>query len=92
MAELIKKLLGASWLVTILGWLMTALGVTSTVGWKNPDGSINWIAVAMAIIGAVLSRKLKQDNVTGGTVSQPTVSNPPQLPAKVSVMAPEVTK
>jgi len=90
MKELIKKLLGASWLVTVLGWVGTYLGITSTVGWSTPDGHINWMAFIMAVIGAVLARKVKGDQVTGGRVSQPTVENPPVLPPKVSVMAPEV--
>lgn len=68
MLELIKKLLGASWEVTIIGWFATALGVTSTVGWTKPDGTINWAAVGLAVLGAIFSRMTKQSNVTGGSV------------------------
>ena len=68
MLDLIKKLLGASWITTALGWIGTALGV-SIVGWHNPDGTVNWIVVAMAIVGAVLARRTKDISVTGGQVA-----------------------
>jgi hypothetical protein len=68
MLDLIKKLLGASWLVTVLGWVATYLGVTSTVGWFKPDGTVNWMGVALGIVGAVLFRVTKQSNVTGGSI------------------------
>jgi hypothetical protein len=90
MMELIKKLLGASWVTTVLGWLATYLGITSTVGWFTPDGKVNWWAVGLAIVGAAFSRKVKGDQVTGGTVSQPTVVNTPVLPPNPSALAPEV--
>jgi hypothetical protein len=89
MLEIIKKLLGASWVTTVLGWLATYLGVTSTVGWFKPNGSVNWWAVALALAGAAFARKVKDGNLTGGTVSQPTVVNTPVLPPKESVMAVE---
>jgi hypothetical protein len=90
MMELIKKLLGASWVTTVLGWLATYLGVTSTVGWFKPDGTVNWWAVGLAVVGAAFARKVKGDQVTGGKVSQPTVVNIPVLPENPSALAPEV--
>lgn len=90
MANLIKLILGSSWITTVLGWIATYLGVTSTVGWFKPDGSPNWLVIGFAVVAAAFARKVKDGNLTGGTVSQPTVPNPPVLPPKEAVLAPEV--
>ena len=67
MLELLKRLLGASWITTVLGWVAAALGV-SAAGWTKPDGTINWMAVGLGILVAAFARMTKQSNVTGGSV------------------------
>ena len=65
--NLFYKIFGASWVTTLVGWIATAVGVQSTVGWFTPDGKPNWGVIIFAIAAAVFSRQVKDAGVTGGT-------------------------
>ena len=65
--KLFLKIFGASWITTLLGWIATAVGITTTVGWFNADGTPNYGVIIFAIVAAVFARKVKDEGVTGGT-------------------------
>ena len=62
--QMLGKIFGTSWMTTILGYLAGATGGT-VAGWTKPDGSINWLAVAIAVILAALGRVSKDVTATG---------------------------
>jgi hypothetical protein len=49
---------------TIMGYLAGLTGGTAA-GWTKPDGSINWFAVAFAIVSAVFGHMAKDHDQTG---------------------------
>lgn len=49
---------------TIAGYLVGLSGGTA-VGWQKPDGSINWAAIAFAVLAAVMGHMAKDHNSTG---------------------------
>lgn len=65
--KLFLKIFGASWQTTLFGWLATAVGITSTVGWFNADGTPNYGVIVFAIIAGIFSRQVKDAGVTGGS-------------------------
>lgn len=56
-----------NWQVKVAFWIAGLLG-TSTVGWRNPDGSLNLWAIGFGLALAIGGMLAKQHNVTGGTV------------------------
>ena len=68
--ELFYKIFGTSWKTTVFGWLATLVGVTSTVGWFGPDGKPNYGVIAASLLAAIVFRKAKDSDVTGGTRPQ----------------------
>ena len=79
-----------NWQTTILGLLAGVTG-TSLNGWTKPDGSINWLSIALGLLISLLGAVAKQHNVTGGTVAQTKVAaastgeSPAGLPGPVAV-------
>ena len=65
--KLFLTIFGASWETTLFGWLATAVGITTTVGWFTAEGKPNYGVIVFAIIAAVFARKVKSESVTGGT-------------------------
>lgn len=57
-----------SWKTSLLGLLAGVTG-SSAVGWTKPDGTINWISVALGLALAILGYLAKDHNVTGGAPS-----------------------
>lgn len=56
-----------NWKTTLVGALAGTIGGTAQ-GWTTPDGSINWMSVALAIAMAFLGALAKDHNATGGSV------------------------
>jgi hypothetical protein len=79
-----------NWQTTLAGLLVGLTGATG-VGWQKPDGSVNWIAIAIAVTSALLGLVSKQHNVTGGTIPQTKVAatqtgdSPVGLPGPIPV-------
>ena len=65
--KLFLTIFGTSWVTTVIGWLATAVGITSTVGWFTLDGKPNWGVIFLAILAGAFARKVKDTDVTGGT-------------------------
>lgn len=59
----------ANWRTTLAGVLAGGIG-GSIAGYTNPDGSINWKALLIAVALAALGAMAKDHNVTGGTKAQ----------------------
>lgn len=58
-----------NWKTTLLGFIAGITGGTAT-GWTKPDGSINFFAVAAAVVTALFGYFAKDHDVTGGKVQQ----------------------
>jgi len=67
-----------NWKTTLLGMLGGLTGA-EMAGWTKPDGHINWLAVAFALLMTAKGYFTKDKDVTGGSISQPTVANAPTL-------------
>lgn len=72
-------MLGKSWKTTLggLGMILGALADIAHALYLNQQP--NWVPDWTAIAGGIGLLCGKDSNVTGGTVTQPTVKNPPTL-------------
>lgn len=62
-----------NWKTMLLG-LLAGLTGSSAVGWTKTDGSLNYLAIAFAVVTAALGYFTKDKDVTGGTVAQTKVA------------------
>lgn len=66
--KIFEMIVGKSWQTTLAGWALT-FGIANTAGWFDPiTGKPRWMVIGLAVLGAIVSRRMKDASVTGGTV------------------------
>jgi len=84
---LLLKLIGSSWVTTVLGWLATTIGC-NYVDFTDPaTHAVAWGKVVLAVLAFLIFRAMKDARITGGTTSVPTVPNPPAMVPNPSAIA-----